>query len=452
MDNKKLSSSILEKLGGKQNIVQAGHCMTRLRVTVKDSDKVNAQELKELEGVQGVIDKGNEKQIVIGTNVAEVFAEFNRLGNFDQSLENKEINREKENVFNRVIKYISSSIYPILSILTVGALVGALTTLLSTFAGLDTGSGTYRILSTFNTAMFDFLPIFAGFAAAKALNLNGYWGAFLGALLVHSNISGVEGLSFVGIPVTTMTYTSTLIPVLLGVAFMALVDKYIGSRVPQIVSFFLRPFVDLLITLPVTLIVLGPLGGFVGNYLSMALGWIHNTLGGLGLMILGGVSPLLVSVGAHTPLIPLGVQGFMTFGYDGFVLPSMLAANTAIGGAALAVSMKSKKADRKQSASTAALTAIVGITEPALYGTLIPLKKPMLGACIGGALGGLVAGILNVRMFGLNSPGIASLPLFINPDGTSQNLLFACLSIVIAFATGFAVTYVRGFDDDEAAE
>lgn len=449
MDYKSLAKNILDKVGS-NNVVNVGHCVTRLRITCKSLDSVNIDEIESIDGVQGIVEKGNEIQVVIGTEVADVYREFIKLGDFGK--DGKVDEEGKTSIVNRVIKYISGAIYPVLPVMTASALVGALCTILSNYCGLDTTSGTYIVLNTIYSALFDFLPIFVGFAAAKALGVNSYLGALLGALLVHGNINGVEGLSFLGITIPTMSYGSTIIPVLLGIAFMALVDHIIGKRIPQSISFFLRPLINIIITLPVTLIVLGPLGGFIGNYVALALTWLESVLGPFASAILGGIAPILVMTGMHTPLIPLGAQNFFAMGHTGFINPAMLASNIAIGGASLAVALKSKNSARKQSASTASLTAVLGISEPALFGVCIPMKKPLYGAMIGGAIGGFVAGLLGVKMFGLNAPGLGSLPLYINPDGTMTNLYFTLIAVAVSFIAGFVAVWLIGFEDDKIEE
>ncbi|HWT74284.1 MAG TPA: PTS transporter subunit EIIC [Mobilitalea sp.] len=443
-----LARKILNAAGGVSNIAVVNHCATRLRLTLNSTDGI-AEKLKGITGVMGVIERGAEFQVVIGTDVGNVYNEFIKLGNFKKG---GTVNEDgKKNVFGTIVDFISGTFVPVLPVLVAAGLVSAVLNICATFFGLATDTGTYAILSAINNAGFYFLPIFIGFSAARKLGINPMMGLYLGAILVHSGINGVANLNFLGIPVPQTSYSTTVIPVILGVLFMTLVDKGIDKITPKEIKFFTKPLLVILIVTPVTLIILGPLGNFIGNYVADALNFVNVHLGWFSVGLIGALSPILVMTGMNQALFPLVFAAMAANNYDAFVMPGMLAANVAVGASALAVYIKAKQNDTKALALSSGLTGVFGITEPAIFGVLLRFKRPFIGAIIGGGVGGLFAGIVALKQYAIVSPGVVALPTFITTDGSGNmtNFYLAIVTVVLAFAASFAATWILGFKEKE---
>lgn len=450
-----LAKKIFETVGGEDNISVVNHCATRLRLTLNDAEKVDCEAVKKIPGVMGLVKRDDEVQVIIGTDVGKVYSEFIKLGKFKKTGKVDDNGKKKGAgaVFGKVIDFVSGTFVPVLPVLVAGGLISAVLTICTTFFGLGTESGTYTILMAIYNAAFFFLPIFVGYSAANKLGVNPPLGALLGGVLVFSSINGAAGLDFLGIPVTTVTYNGSVVPIILGVLFMAVIYKPLDRFVPKEVKFFVVPLVTMLITVPVTLIVLGPLGGWIGTYLASALQWVNETLGWFSVGLMGLFTPLLVMTGMNQALFPLCFAEFDAFGFDPFVLPGMLAANVAVGAAALAVWVKSKNKNIKALSLSAGLTGVFGITEPSIFGVLLRFKRPFIGAMAGGFVGGIFAGIVHLAEYSIVSPGVASILAFINPDGTMTNFYMAIITMIIAAVVAFITTWVLGFEDEpEEAE
>ncbi len=445
--NKVLAEAILNACGGVKNIGVANHCATRLRLTLNDKSKADQEKIKKIPGVMGLVTRGDEYQIVIGVDVGNVYNDFVKLGNFEKG--GKVKGDGKKNLLGRIIDFISGTFVPVLPILVAAGLVSAVLNICVTFFGLSTETGTYTVLNAVNNAGFYFLPVFIGYSAARKIGINPMMGAYLGAILVHSSIDGAAGLDFLGIPITQANYNTSVIPIILGVLFMAVIDKGADRIIPKEIKFFAKPLLVILIVTPVTLIALGPLGAILGNYVATALIFINTKLGWLSVGLIGALTPVLVMTGMNQALFPVVFASMAEYGYDAFVMTGMLAANVAIGAAALSVSVKSKNTEVKALSFSSGLTGVLGITEPSIYGVLLRFKRPFIGAVIGGGVGGLFAGIMQVKQYAVVSPGIAALPTFIPTDGSGNmtNFYLAALTIVISVAVSFIATWLLGFED-----
>lgn len=443
-DYSAIAKKILSACSGVDNIAGVSHCATRLRLTVNSRNEVDIEAVKSIKGVMGVVDHGKELQCVIGTDVSNVYNEFIKLGNFKKS---GKVNEEGKNgIWKRIIDFISGTFVPILPILVAAGLMSAVLTIGTAFFNMSTESGTYKILSAINTAGFYFLPVYLGFSAARKLGINPFMGAYLACILLVEGINGAEGLNLFGVPVTQVTYSNSVIPIILGVLFMFVIDKFL-DRIPTQIRFFAKPFLLILIVTPITLWVLGPIGTWLANGITWILNFLNQYLGFISVGIVGAVTPLLVMTGTNQALFPPCLTAVAELGYDPFILPGMLAANTAIGAAALAVWLKSKHKETKATGISTGLTGVLGITEPAIFGILLRFKRPFIGAIIGGAAGGLFAGLTGVKQYAVASPGIVTLPTFISPDGDMKNFWMAVITVAISIIVSFIATWLLGFED-----
>ena len=455
MSDRQLSEELLFGFGGKENISFATHCATRLRLTIKDEQAVDEESVKKIKGVLGLVKNEKEYQVIIGTGVSAVYLQFSKLGDFEsggsadpneaKDLEQAEPQKkEKVNYYLLATDFIAGTVLPSLPIIVAGGMTSALLVMCKTFFNISTETGTYTILNTIYTAAFAFLPIFIGYNAAKKLTINPMLGALLGAVLVSPDISGVEALDFLGIPVTAANYGSTILPVIFGVLFMAVVYKPLDRYIPKEVKFFFVPLVTMLVTVPVTLIFLAPIGTWLGQWIGAGLIWLNVNLGWLSVGVIGAASALLIFTGTGTGLYAAIFLAFSENGFENFMMPGMLAGNLAIGGAAIAAMTLLKEQDEKAMAFSSGLTAVFGITEPAIFGVLIPYQKPFISAAIGGGIGGLFAGFTHVAEYAFVSPGVASIVAFINPDGTHTNLVMAIGTMLLSFASAFIATRIIG--------
>ena len=439
MDYKEMSEEILKAVGGEKNINSATHCATRLRLYLKDESLANDGEVKKIKGVMGITHSQGQYQIIIGQEVGNVAKYF---------MNQKEETGEEKKKFN-ILELIAGCFTAILPVLTAAGMLQALLVLATSF-GVSDKSDTYIVLYNIANAAFYFLPVILGFSCAKKFHVNSYMGAFLGAILIHPDLMG-KGLSFIGIPIKAVTYSSSVVPIFLGVAFMSIVEPLADKVCPKIVKFFLKPLLTIIIVAPVTLIVLGPIGMVIGEYLSKLILFINNNFGMLTPIIIGGLCPVIIMTGMHYAIMPISIQQFSTMGYDSIMAPGMLCCNIAQGGAGLAVALKTKNKDFKALATSTGITALLGITEPVMYGVNLKLKRPFLAVMIGGACGGIVSGIFAVKSFAFASPGLAGIAIFIGGNGF-KNIIGALLSIVVAFIVSFVMTLILGFEDETDGE
>lgn len=443
---KELASQIVDYIGGPENVDTHTHCMTRLRFTLKDDSKAQTEALKALKGVQGVIEKGGMYQVVIGTDVEQLYNEVAPLlGSATATEVVKEDldGKKKETLTNKIFTFISGCITPTLPVLIGSGLISAVLALLTNFNILAKDANTYVLLNALANAAYQYLPVMVAYAGARRLKTNEYVAAFIMLALCSSTISGVEGLSIFGISLTTVKYTSNIVPALMMVPVLAAFDKVIIKYSPNAIKSVVRPFVLSMVMFPVTLLVLGPIGTLVGKLLAQFCIWV-TSFGGLSMAILSALHPLLVMVGMHTIITPLIVNEITTVG-SSLLFSKALAANLAIAGAALAVGFKAKKAENKEAGISTGITALLSVTEPALYGVLIRLKKPLISAIIASAITGVFIGIFDIRAYATASCSFLTLPIFMG--GAMSNFYLACAAAVIATVLGFVITWFMGFDE-----
>lgn len=449
MDYIQLTDTLASYLGGIQNIETMSHCATRLRLKVFELDLVNESKIKTLKGVLGFVRNEKEIQIIIGPDVGKLYLEFKKIKDGNIEIETLKKSSNDENIFLKATDFIAGSVLPTLPVIVAGGMISAVLVVLTTFFNLSTETGTYTVLNGIYVAAFSFLPIFVGYNAAQKLNVSPMLGALLGAVMVTPGINDVENLSFLGISIAKVNYFNSILPVIFGVLFMASVYKIVDNLVPKEIKFFVVPLVTMIISVPVTLIGLGPIASWFGVVLGKTLVWLNDNLGWFSIGIMGAITPFLIFSGTGSGLYAAIFIAFAENGFESFVMPGMLAANLAVGGAALATMTMLKDKDEKALSLSSGLTAVFGITEPAIFGSLIPYKTPFIGATIGGLIGGLFAGFTHLKEFAFVSPGLASIIAFMNPDGTHTNLIMAILTMIIGFGSGFIATRLLGINTED---
>ena len=438
---------IIKLVGGFENIASYTHCATRLRMELKDAAKADTEALKKVPKVLGVVANGSQVQAIIGPKVEEAY----QLMQSEESQSGKteaapvETKAKKKFHINDVLTYISSSIAPVLPVLVASGLISAVLAILAQVGLLTAESPTYVVLSAIANAAFTYLPVLIAVAAAKKLNTNAYIAGFLAVAMISESISGVEGLSLFGIPVSTVTYSANIVPVLLMVPVLALLDRLLGKVIPKAATFILKPFILVVVMSALILWVLGPVGSVIGSALANICIAMGN-MGGIAYGIAALFMPLIVITGMHTMLIPVIINEMMTFGFSYFFALN-IAVNFSITGAALAVGVKAKKAENKSLGLSTGVTALLSVTEPALYGCLIRFKKPMITTCIASGITGVVIGLMKVKGYAAASVSLLTLPVFMGED--TMNFVYACIAAVIAVVLSFVITWIVGVNEEE---
>jgi PTS system beta-glucosides-specific IIC component len=459
-----LISGIVDCIGGLDNLRFANHCATRLRLKLKDLSKLDEGSLKAVDGVLGVRNIGDgEVQVIVGTNVIDIFKEFMETTHFSGETDDGVSDAEAvaradtqpagdaksraRTVGRSIMDYLGGTVAPIIPIYMSCGMVMAFLTICTTFLGLDPQSGTVTILNGMANAGFYFIPIALGWSAASKMGVEPALGALLGATLLYSTINGVAGLDFLGIPVYAVSYNGTFLPIVLGVPFMAMIYKFFKDKIPHGVHYFLLPLVTMLISVPVTLIVLGPAGYVAGTGFSVLFTWLSENAKLLASGLWSAFCPIGIITGMDKAVYAINMNHMLSVGYDNMFCPGGLAGNSAIGGAALAVWFMSKNSKTKQLGASSGITAILGITEPALYGICLEFGRPLVGAMAGAAVGGMFGALFDLKQYSWAGPGLMTSATYISPTGDMTNFYFCLATIAVSAVAGFAITMLLSSKD-----
>ncbi len=450
MNAQELSSLILEKVGGKGNIISYTHCYTRLRFNLRDESLADTDGLKSTRGIMGVVSSGGQYQVVIGSEVGNVYAELVKLTGENGSREQqKSGGGQKKGALSAALETIAGIFTPIIPAITGAGILKAVMALLTTFKLIDPASQTYSVLSVFADAAFYFLPFLLAYSAAKKFGCSIVLALSMAGILLHPNfinlLGGEGGVRFFGIPVISATYSSSVIPIILTVWFMSFVEP-IADRISwKPIKFFTKPLITLVVVGFAAIVVIGPLGTLAGDLIADGIDALDRTAPWIVPLVVGAITPFMVMTGTHYGLIPIGINNIASAGFDTIVGPGMLGSNIAQGGASFAVALRTKNDELKQTAVSAGVTAVCGITEPAMYGVNLKLKTPLIPVAAAGGLAGLYMGIMGVGRYTTGSPGLLALPGYIGEDGFS-NILNACIGAGIAFAVSFIGTLLIKLD------
>lgn len=439
-----LAQKIVSLVGGKENINTVYHCQTRLRFKLKDESKANQDALNNMDSVAKCLISGGVFQVVIGTHVKDVFEEVEKIVG---PLENKEQDQsEKKGILSVIIDFISGTFQPIIPALSGAGMVKAVLAILITFKIISTESQTYYILNFFADAVFYFLPMMLAYSEAQKLRCNPILAASVAGIMMHPNWNALVSAGkavklFEVIPFTLITYTSTVIPVILVVLVQSYIEKYLEKWISQAVKLVFVPMLTFLIMGPLALAVLGPIGSVLGGYLATFFKFLSTTAAWAPAVLIGGFLPIMVMFGLHNGVAPLGVMQMGELGYDSIFGPGCVCSNIAQATASSVVALRTKDKKMKQLATSGSITAYMGITEPTLYGVNLPKKYPLIASMIGGAAGGLYAGLTHTHRFATGSSGLPAVFLYIGNDTMTYfyNILIA---LVISFVVTAIVTYV----------
>ena len=445
-----LNENIIRLVGGRDNISAVVHCMTRLRFTLKDRSKAQTEEIKAMDGIIDVVSNDVAYQIIIGTHVSEVHEELvSMLGISGQAPDSRTGGRK--NPFKAALDLVSESMTPLLEPIIAAGMLAWLLSLVSLTGLVSADSPTYIVLDSIRGAVFFFLPVFMAMACAKRLNASPYLAVALAATLLSSSINGMEGLSVFGIPLPAITYSSSFIPILLAVWFMGYVQAFLKKIIPNLLQYFLIPVFTLVITLPVTLMFFGPIGTWIGEGISFVCTFLANTLGNWSVVAFyAAIQPFLIMMGAGNFIMPVVMAFLAEMGYDPLFLAACTISDIAVGGAMFGYFLRSKDPRQKELFGTVSFSAILGCTEPAVFGAFVKYRRPFLAVIIGGGLGGLFAGLMEVKTYTM-AWGLAGLPSYIGVNDFN-NFYYMIAAVIIgcvaAAIAGFILCVPEGETQD----
>ena len=467
MDYIETSKKIIEGVGGADNIASATHCMTRLRLVLKDEGKANDTKVNKIKGVKSVIKQGGQYQVVIGNEVSNLFKEFSKMGKFDGSNAGKSAPaKAKGNPVQRLFGFVSGCMTPLLPAMLGCGMLKVILTLLTSFCGMDSTGSTYTLIYSFADCFFYLLPVFLSMTIAQKMGGSPMLFMVVGAALCYPNLAalmsgenlgtflGMPCTYLFGVPVICASYTSSVLPILLMAPVMKWAEDFADRVSPNVLKAFLKPLLFIIICIPCSLYVLGPIGNVLGNLLSGVFMAMYNAVPWLTVGVLSAAMPFIVMTGMHYALIPLMMNNIATLGFDVIVLVTMFCSNIAQGGASLGVAVKSKDEETKSEGIACGISAIVaGVTEPAMYGINLRYVKPIIGAVIAAGVGGLFTGITGVKGYTMGgSPSIMSLITFIGGDQPMRGVIFGAIGAVIVIALSFGITMVLYKDPDTVDE
>lgn len=435
--NRQIAEAVVKAVGGTANITSVTHCMTRLRFVLKDKSIPNKKEVEKIPGVMGVNIAGGQYQVIIGNSVGNVYKEVVAATGISDTAVGGGVaeHTEKVNPIVAALDFIAGCMTPLFTAIIAGGLVKVLLvifgpTLLNV---MQTTSDTYILMNALGDAPFYFLPVLVAFTASRKLNCNSYLSVMVASVLIYPDVitllAGDSATHLFGvIPVVHGSYSSSIIPAMLSTLLLKYVEKLVDRITPEWSKSFLKPLLIVMIVTPITLCAIAPLGLIIGNGLQSVINGIYGFAPWLAMMLFAGFMPFIVMTGMHWAFVPAGA----TFG----------------------AAFKTKDKEMKKMAFPAAVSALLaGVTEPAMYGVTLKLKKPMVAACISGGIGGLIVGILQVKSYAFVTPSMTSLVQFISPDG-GKNFLYAVIIFAVTLVLSFVLSFIltKGEAEEEAAE
>ena len=435
------NEQIIKLVGGKANIQAVVHCMTRLRFTLKDRSKADTKKVQDLEGVIDVVRNNVAYQIIVGTHVNDVYKDL--IDQLGMSGDEADQSKTKKNPIKAMLDVISESMNPILEPIICAGLLAAFLSIISLTGLISTDSSTYQIFDALRSAVFYFLPILMAMSCAKRLGASPYLAVALAATILSEPINNVSGLSLFGIGLPQITYSNSFIPILLAVWFMGYVTKFAKKVIPKSLQYFMSPLVIMLITLPATLLVFGPLGFYIGEGIIGFFNLLMDTIGSWFVMMLySALQPFIIMLGAGNFIMPVVASLIAANGYDPAFISSCTISDIAVGGAMLGYFLRARNLKQKQLFGTVTLSAILGVTEPAIYGVFVKFRRPFIAVMIGGGLGGLFAGLTGVKAYSI-AWGLFGLPAYIG-EGDFMNLWLMVAAVAISFIGATIAAYMLG--------
>ncbi|MBC2301253.1 PTS transporter subunit EIIC [Listeria welshimeri] len=450
MDYKLMAKEILEHIGGAENVANMTHCATRLRLTLKDTSKADDEAVKGINGVINVVNKAGQYQLLIGTEVPKLYDEFENLvkGTSDSNSEEKNTD-SSESIISKIFSSVSAIFAPLLPALAGSGILRGLLILCVQLGWISEDSGTYSILFVTSMSVFYFLPVLLAFTSARRFGASPYISALIGAALIHPDFITLIGnagngatTEFFGMPVVLMNYNSTVVPIILSIWAFSYLYKFLDKKVPENLKLVIIPLVSLAIMVPLTVIIIGPLGVYSGELVANGVNWLIERSGILTGIIVGGGWSVLVSLGIHWAVNPIMINNISMHGFD-YIVPFTFACNFAVMGTTIGVYLKAKNSQLRSFAMTGFITiALSAIIEATLFGLLVKNKKLFLAQIIGGAAGGAYLGLMQVVANSFVFGSVITLPAFVgdNPNNFIQAIIGLLISMMVSAILAYSFT------------
>lgn len=449
-----IARNVLLNMGGEGNITHFEHCSTRLRFSIADPAKVDREKLKAIPGVMGVVGSGAQCQVVIGNYVIEVYDEMNKLATFTGSA-SAPSPAGRQNFGSMALDFMVGVFQPLVPAIAGGGILKAFLSLFSLLGVMDSASVLYKVLMNVADAPLYFLPVLVAVTMSTKIGCNRLVAvSTVGALILPATtalITAKEPAVLFGVTLQNVNYAYQVFPAILAVTVLYFVEKFITKITPKAIRVFFVPMVCFGVVFPLTLMFLGPAGLFLGQGLTTIMLALYENVGWLAVGLVAAVLPLLISLGAHKAFIPYAVSSYSELGYEILYLGASLAHNISEGGASLAVAFKTKNHDLKSAAISGGVSAIFGITEPAIYSVTLQHKKVLYSVMLGSFLSGSFMGLMAVKAFVIMGPGLAGMAMYVDPQN-SMNIVWAFVGFGIALASSFLFTLMLYKDETPAAD
>lgn len=445
-DYSKLASTVLEKVGGKENVENVVHCLTRLRFTLKDLSLAKKDEIEEIPGVLGTMVQSNQFQVIIGETVPDVYEVLCKIGGFmqeeaiDENLDGA--TQKKKFGIGPIFEVISGCFAPVVAAFAGAGVLKGLLILLTSYGLMSNESGLYLILNAAGDSVFYFLPFVLAFTSAKKMKTNEVLAIAIAGIYMYPTIlegAGTQANLF-GYNFYLVKYASTVLPIIMSVWIMSYIYRWLSKVTPSFLRVVVVPLGTLVVMAPLSLVVIGPIGYNVSIYVGEFFKWLFEAAPVVGGFVDGFTRPLVVFTGTHMMLQPVMINNIEVLGYD-MLGPVHCAATYAAAGMCLGAFLKARNTNNKSSSFSALISGLIGITEPALYGVAFRFKKPLIAVMIGGGVGGAVTALLGGKAISFAMPSLVSLPAY---TGTIPEVM---IGLVVAFVLTAVLTYVLGFDE-----
>lgn len=455
MDYNKSAKEILERIGGPDNVANMTHCATRLRITVRDNGLIQDDKVREIDGVVNTLNKAGQYQILIGTDVPKLYDEFEELVKGDgESVETSSEDNNNESIISKVFSAISAIFAPLLPALAGSGILRGLLILAEQIGLVSKDSGTYAILNVASMSVFYFLPVLLAFTSARRFGASPYLSALIGAALLNPDYIALMGdtgngatTTFLNIPVVLMGYNATVVPIILSIWAYSYLYKFLDKKIPETLKLVVIPLISLLVMVPLTIMVIGPIGVYSGEGVASLVNWLIERSSILTGILIGGGWSILVSLGIHWAVNPIMINNVSTYGFD-YIVPYTFACNFAVIGVTIGVYLKAKNKKLKNFAASGFITiALSAIIEPVLFGLLIKNKKLFLAQIIGGAVGGAYLGLMKVVTSAFVFGSVTTFPAFVSEK--EMNFLNAMIGLIISLVIGAILAYTFTKKDEE---
>lgn len=444
MDYKKTASEVLSYIGGEENVLHFEHCSTRLRFTLKDSRKANVEALKKVKGVLGVV-MSAQCQVIIGNNVVEVYDEILKIASFKCEDSSKYNSPKDQKLGAKIMDFVIGVFQPIVPAIAGAGVLKSLLSLFVLIGILDNTSSTYAVFNNIGDSALYFIPLLVANSVAKKLKCNQMVAiSLVGALLlpnIGTLLTAEGGSTLFGFSLTNIAYAYQIFPAILAVFLLAYVEKFFNKITPKPIRIFFVPMMCFAIVVPCTLLFLGPLGYNIGTVLTNIILFVYDKVGFLAIGLFAMILPFCIATGMHKAFLPYALSTYSSLGHEAIYMSASLSHNISESGACFGVALRTKDTDKRSTAISAGISALFGITEPALYGITLQNKKVLSSVMIGSCISGLFVGFFALKAFTIVGPGLASMSMFIDPNN-AKNILYAFGGFGIAFVASLVATMV----------